>query len=64
MMGFGEEGEKGPFLKWAFSPPQVTTFIGNSAFLLEKKFFSCILRNRNFSETTNERNIVSNERVY
>ena len=29
MMGFGEEGEKGPFLKRAFSPPQVTTFIGN-----------------------------------
>ena len=37
MMGFGEGGEKGPFLKRAFSPPQVTPFIGNSALNFENR---------------------------
>lgn len=34
-------GEKGPFLKRAFSPPQVTTFIGNRAKLkTQRKLYS------------------------
>jgi hypothetical protein len=44
MMGVGEGGEKGPFLKRAFSPPQVTTFIGNRAFFNNhSSFLSTVL---------------------